>query len=100
MKSFGALHQETNALHYDFLMLDMKTAGTFLDIVQTTQNAETRTRNLHNAATAYATVLRLSPRVSMTTGQAADFRSELGLLKNRIASFDQPGPRTDERAAG
>ena len=88
MKTYSQLRDETSALHYDFLVLDTKTANTFLDIAQTTRNAETRSRNLQNAATAYATVVRLTARVAMTEQQDTDLHSELELLRVRMESFD------------
>ena len=59
MKSFHELQRGSNTLSYEFLLLDIQTAGIFLDVASTTRSEETRTRNLDNAARAFAAVLRL-----------------------------------------
>lgn len=51
MKSFRELQQETNDLHLNFLVTDLSTAFTFLEVAQTTRNAETRARNIQHART-------------------------------------------------
>ena len=48
-----------------FLLADLDTALTFLDIAKTTTNEETRQRNFENARKAYDTVLQLMQKLSL-----------------------------------
>lgn len=84
MKSFDQLQQETNVLQIDFLLTDLTTALTFVDIAQTTSNCETRARNLGNASLAYKTLMHFLPRVTMTEEQSTELHSKMALLKERI----------------
>lgn len=91
MKSFGQLHLETHEVQFDFLVADLRTAFTFLDVAKTTQNDETRTRNLQHATEAYAAVERFFPRVEMTEQQRSELQEKLRRLKERIHSFQDHG---------
>lgn len=84
MKSFEQIQQETAEIQFDFLLADLKTADTFLDIAGTTHNGETRARNLQNATAAYTAVERFFPRVRMTEQQSVELQEKLRLLKVRI----------------
>ena len=88
MKSFSELQQHSSTLSYEFLILDIQTAGTFLDVAKTTRNEDTRSRNLSNAAKAYAAILRLHPGVFMTELQRAELQADLEALKARMASVN------------
>lgn len=88
MDNFEQLQQQTNEVQLDFLLADVRTAFTFLDIAETTRNTETRARNLQHATAAYAAVERFLPRVTMTGEQSADMQEKLRVLKQRIRSFE------------
>ena len=87
MKKFEQLRKETSAIHLDFLLTDLGAASTFLDIAQTTQNCETRSRNVQNATDAHDAVLKFFPRVTMSVQQNADVQLKLDLLFARIRTF-------------
>ena len=98
MKSFDQLQQETNAIHLDFLLVDLGAASTFLDNPKTTQNSETRSRNVQNAMVAHDAVLKFLPRVSMSVQQNADMQEKLNLLLARIGAFARLDQTVAEKA--
>lgn len=87
LKSFAQLQQETSTVQLEFLMADIATANTFLDVAGTTRDAATRARNLEHANVAYATVDRLRDRVKVSSEQAAELQRRLDLLRERIYSM-------------
>lgn len=88
MKSFAQLLQETSAVQLDFLLTDIAAANTFLDVANTTRDAETRTRNVQNGKEAYAVVHRMSGRVHINAEQTVDLENKLRLLKERLETMD------------
>lgn len=99
MKSFRELQQETNDLHRNFLVTDLSTAFTFLEVAQTTRNAETRARNIQHARDAHAAVKRFLPRVAASELQRSELQQRLELLERRIAEMEHDGPHGDERGS-
>ena len=96
MKTFAQIQQETQDIQFDFLMSDLDTAFTFLDIAQTTQNSETRARNLKHANVACAAVEGFSSRVKMTEQQCGQLDEKLHRLQERIRSCNDPGEAKSE----
>ena len=50
----------------EFLLTDLETGLTFMDVAQTSGNQEIKQRNHTNAHVAYDTVIRLLPKVKPT----------------------------------
>lgn len=89
MKSFDQLQKETRAVQFNFLLADLATGNTFLDVADTTHNSETRVRNVHNAQVAYDTVDRLGKRLSMTAEQGLEFQGKLQALSKRLSTAER-----------
>lgn len=92
MKTFGQLHQETRAVHLDFLRVEIATALTLMDIAVTTMNPETRARNLKKASEAHASVIRSAAKVMLTAEETEELQAKLLLLESRLGSLKCPQP--------
>jgi hypothetical protein len=78
------LRQESNEAGVQFLLTELATAHTFLDIAGVTENAETRERNLRNAHEAYCVAARHSAEVAPTDEQSAVLRKRFDEVKARL----------------
>jgi hypothetical protein len=72
----------------EFLLVDLDTALTFLEVADATNSKETRTRNRQNARTAYDAVLRLLARLTPTDEERSLLDAKLAELKNRLDATD------------
>jgi hypothetical protein len=68
----------------DFLLTDLDTAFTFLEVAAVSGNEETRERNHKKAHRAYQTVLRLLDTVSPEAPQRPAINQKLAILKERL----------------
>lgn len=68
----------------DFLVTDLDTAFTFLEVATATGIEETRKRNHEKAHRAYQTVVRLLDTVSPEAPQRPVIKQKLALLKERL----------------
>lgn len=68
-----------------FLLTDLGTALTFLDVAELTASEESRRRNLQNARHVYDTVMRLLPRVCPSMEEHAALENRLAELKRRLS---------------
>ena len=84
MGSFSRLREESNKVGAEFLIVELDTALTFLDVAETTTSEESRQRNLKNAEVAYQTALRLAPRLMLMRDQKEAVSQRLAELKNRL----------------
>ena len=57
---------DLNMTSVEFLLTDLETGLTFMDVAQTSGNQEIKQRNHTNAHVAYDTVIRLLPKVKPT----------------------------------
>lgn len=85
-KSTRQIMAESNRIGVQFLLADLATALTFMNVAEVTQIAATRTRNFDSARTAYQTVLRLLPRVTPTPDEQAELQTKIAALKDRFAA--------------
>jgi hypothetical protein len=88
--SASRMQREFNEAGVQFLLTELKTAHTFLDIAEMTENLETRERNLRHAQEAYTVALRHNPEVVPTDEQAADLRKRFNEVKSRLARAGFP----------
>ena len=72
-----------------FLLVDLDTALTFMDIAETTGNEETRQRNFENARYAYDSILRLMQKVTLDDAQNEAIRKKLTLVRTRLEAVGQ-----------
>ena len=74
---------------FKFLLADLDTALTFIDIANTTGNEEMRQRNAQNARCAYDTVVQLMQRIPLDDVQKKQIRKKLTLLRTRLEAVGQ-----------
>jgi hypothetical protein len=96
-----SIHQVLEKSHrvgVEFLLTDMRTGMTFLDIAEVTQSSEVRDRNRRNARLAYDTVVRIMSRLSPTAEERSNLENGLSELRQRLIAVGYaPDP---EQAAG
>ena len=85
----GFLRSDLNTTSIGFLLTDLETALTFLDVAQTSHDQETKQRNHKNAHVAYDTVIRLLPNVKPTAAQQQAIDEKLSLLKARLEAVGE-----------
>ena len=78
--------EQFHRIGVQFLLADLATALTFLDVAQTTASEESRSRNLQNARRVYDTVMRLLPRISPSVEERAALEDKLAELKRRLSA--------------
>ena len=74
---------------FEFLLTDIDTALTFMDVAESTDKADIRKRNYANARKAYDTVLRLMQNQAIDDDQRKELTSKLTLLKSRLQKARQ-----------
>ncbi|HZP04368.1 MAG TPA: hypothetical protein VFB43_05660 [Terracidiphilus sp.] len=75
---------QSNQVGIEFLLVDLRTAFTFLDIAEITAVEETRARNLAHVRRVYATLLRFSPKIAPSPRQAAELTAGIAELRRRL----------------
>ena len=84
--SFRDLHR-TGA---EFLLADLDTALTFMDVAEVSRNEETVRRNHQNAHRALETVLHLREKLVLEKVQEQAFNEKVTLLKARLQAVGFP----------
>ena len=84
MGSFSRLREESNKVGAEFLVVELDTGLTFLDVAETTSSEESRIRNRKNAEIAYKTALRMAPRVMLVAAQKEAVNQRIAALKSRL----------------
>jgi len=84
MGSFSRLREESNKVGAEFLVIELDTALTFLDVAETTTSEESRIRNRKNAEVAYKTALRMAPRVMLVAPQKEAVNERIAKIKSRL----------------
>ena len=72
-----------------FVLTDLDVGLTFMDVADTTHNAQTARRNDSNARTAYDTVVRLLEKLSPSDAERRVIEAKLAILKNRLQAVGQ-----------
>jgi hypothetical protein len=80
---------DLNTTSIEFLLTDLDTALTFLDVAQTSGDQEVKQRNHTNARLAYDTVTRFLPKVKPTAAQQQAIDEKLTLLKARLEAVGE-----------
>lgn len=78
------LVEESNRIGIEFLLADLNTGLTFLQVARVTSVAAGRARNFEKALEVYRTVTRLLPRVIPAPDQQLKIHAMLGALKGRL----------------
>jgi hypothetical protein len=80
---------DLNTTSIEFLLTDLETALTFMDVAQTSRDQEIKQRNHANAHLAYDTVIRLLPKFKPTAAQQQAIDEKLSLLKARLEAVGE-----------
>lgn len=83
-QSTRQIMEQSQRVAAEFLIADLTVALTFLDVADTTQSRDNRLRNLEHARAAYATVLRLLPRISPSAKEQPVLETKLAQLRDRL----------------
>lgn len=86
-KSARQIVEESNRVGIQFLLADLATGLTFLNVAAVTHSDESRQRNYQNALSAYQTVIRLLPRVTPSAEERDDLNGKLDILRGRLAAI-------------
>lgn len=84
VKDNSRLMDETNRVGVQYLLVEVHTGLTFLDVADTTERRENRTRNLQNALKVYQSVQRLLPQVTPLPDEKMELESGMEVLKSRL----------------
>jgi hypothetical protein len=80
---------DVNTTSIEFLLTDLETALTFMDVAQTSGDQEIKHRNYTNARVAYDTVTRFLPKVKPTAAQQQAIDEKLTLVKARLEAVGE-----------
>lgn len=75
---------QSNRIGVSFLLTEIESADTFLDIADTTALPDSADRNRRHAFKAYMTVRQLLPRVVLEVEEEADINHKLDLIRQRL----------------
>src|SRR5260370_42533220 len=78
------LLEDSNRVGISFLLTDLKTILTFLNIADVTANEETRLRNRTQARNGYRAVLRHLPGVRPSPEERLEIEEKLATIKSRL----------------
>jgi hypothetical protein len=85
-RSTAQLLEESHRIGVQFLLADLATAFTFLDVSEVTEIEESRKRNLEKARYVYDTVMRLMPKVEPSNEERAELEDNLAELRRRLVA--------------
>ena len=80
---------DPNTTSIEFLLTDLDTAHTFLDVAHTSGDQEIKQRNYTNARVAYDTVTGLLSKVRPTAAQQQAIDEKLNRLKARLEAVGE-----------
>lgn len=83
-KRSACLLDQTNRIGIDFLLADLNTGLTFLQVAHVTSSPANRQRNFDRAYEVYRTVTRLKARVVLTPDAQSEIGKKLADLKNEL----------------
>jgi hypothetical protein len=89
MEGFTEQFATTQRKSIEFLLLELDTALTFLDVAGVTSSEVTANRACQNARKGYDTVVAFLPRLNPTAQERAAIQSKLALLKRRLEAAGQ-----------
>ncbi len=78
------LLEESNRVGISFLLTDLKTVLTFLNLADVTVNEGTRLRNRTQARNGYRAILRHLPRIRPSPEQRLEIEEKLAAIKSRL----------------
>lgn len=86
------LLDETNRIGVQYLLVEVQTGLTFLNVADTTELPENRARNLQNALKAYQSVQRMLSQVTLLPEEKLALDSAMEELRSRL---NKAGVSTD-----
>ena len=84
------LLERSNKIGVEFLLTDLNTGLTFVEVALTTNSPVNRNRNIESAVEVYRTVTRLLPRVVPTPLEQMEIEQKLEDLRLRIREAGYP----------
>ena len=87
MSDWNPLSISHNA--FEFLLTDLDTGLTFMDVADSTRNMAVRRRNHANARRAYDSVVRFMRNLSLDDTQRKALAERLALLKSRLENVGE-----------
>lgn len=100
-KRSSQLIARTNRIGINFLLAELNAGLTFLQIAPSTDSANGRGRQFDKALKVYFTVVRLLPRVVLTSREEAEIQDKLGELKRQLEGAGYScETRSNENAIG
>lgn len=84
MEPFSRIIEQSNQAGVGFLMVELDSALTFLEVAGTTSNPNIASRNRDHAHEAYVTILRYADRVRLENEDKAVFEEKFSLLRQRL----------------
>ncbi len=97
-ESIHQVMEKSHRVGVEFLLTDLRTGMTFLDLADVTHSAAIRERNRNNARVVYDTVLRLMSRLSPTEEERSNLEDRLSELRKRLIEVGYAPDR--EQASG
>jgi hypothetical protein len=83
-KEFRHLLGDARRTHANFLITDIETALTFLDVAETTRAKQTANRNRRNARKAHDVVVRYLAKHDLDPADRNAIEAKLAILKQRL----------------
>lgn len=83
-KRSSELIAQTNRIGVDFLFTELKAGLTFLQLALATTPSDERSRQFDKAFKVYCTVIRLLPKVILTSQEASEIQVKLGDLRRQL----------------
>ncbi len=90
MDDLGRTIFDAHRMGAAFLLADLDLAMTFLDVAATSDKRKSSQRNQKNARTAYDTVLRFLPRLSLTAVETSAIHEKVSALRIRLEDSNVP----------
>lgn len=88
VSKYSRLLDETNRIGVQYLLIEVQTGLTFLNVADTTERAESRARNLQNALKAYQSVQHMLSQVTLLPEEKLALESGMEELKARLNKAD------------
>jgi hypothetical protein len=88
-KPHAQIIAESHLIGVDLLITDAKTALTLLDLAESSETAELKSRRIEEARDAHETILSFLRRLNPTAEQSAILSAKLHTLKARLTAADR-----------
>jgi len=84
VRSTYSVLDDSNRVGIEFLLVEVRTGLTFLDLADSTESEKDRRRSLENARAIYRRVMKLLPHVSLSPPEGNELRDKLNAIRERL----------------